>query len=105
MTITKRSTCPRCKLERDPGEFIDQAYATELNLSAPICEDCAKYTCKSRKRVPGKLCGKEASERYSLGVYAGRFCDECWELSGYRNEGESGFDPSDAGEHYGESDY
>ena len=26
-------------------------------------------------------------ERYSLGLYAGRWCDPCWARSGYRKEG------------------
>lgn len=46
---------------------------------------------------------KGAEERYSLGIYAGRYCDQCWKESGYRDEPASGFDPMDAGEAY-ESD-
>lgn len=38
--------------------------------------------------------------RYSLGIYAGRYCDDCWVSSGYRDEGPEGFDPMDAGETY-----
>ena len=41
-------------------------------------------------------------ERYSLGLYAGRWHDDCWKRSGYRKEGPSGFDPMDAGESYEE---
>jgi len=48
--------------------------------------------------------GEFAEERFSLGIYAGRMCDTCWENSGYRKEGPSGFDPLDAGERY-EDDY
>lgn len=48
---------------------------------------------------------KGAEERYSLGIYAGRYCAACWLESGYRQEGPQGFDPLDAGEHYGEDDY
>lgn len=44
-------------------------------------------------------------ERYSLGIYAGRWCDECWAASAYRKEDRSGFDPLDAGEAYEEEDY
>jgi hypothetical protein len=43
-----------------------------------------------------------ADERYSLGIYAGRWCDRHWASSGYRQEGPSGFDPADAGESYEE---
>ena len=54
-------------------------------------------------------CGKESEEymeeRYSLGIYAGRYCsDKCWKNSGYRDEGPEGFDPTFAGERY-EEDY
>lgn len=42
------------------------------------------------------------SPRYSLGIYAGRYCDECWDEAGCRKEGRSGFDPADAGESYEE---
>ena len=45
---------------------------------------------------------KGAQERYSLGVYAGKYCDRCWRESGFRKEGASGFDPADAGESYDE---
>ncbi len=44
-------------------------------------------------------------ERYSLGIYAGRYHDNCWSKSGYRKEGREGFDPADAGEAYEAEDY
>ncbi len=48
---------------------------------------------------PCGRCGKENAEvRYSLGIYAGKYCDECWKDSGYRDEPASAFDPLDAGE-------
>jgi len=47
-------------------------------------------------------CGKEGRDRYSLGLYAGHFCDRCWEKSGFRQEGPEGFDPLDAGESFDE---
>lgn len=49
------------------------------------------------------LCGKcrqEGDERYSLGIFAGYYCDKCWDESGIRKEGPEGFDPLDAGESY-----
>jgi len=45
-----------------------------------------------------------ADDRYSLGIYAGRMCDEAWANSGYRKEGPEGFDEMDAGELY-DDDY
>lgn len=47
----------------------------------------------------------EVYERYSLGIYAGRWCDKHWATSGYRKEGASGFDPADCGEAYDEEYY
>lgn len=41
-------------------------------------------------------------ERYSLGIYAGTYCDAHWAESGYRDEPASAFDPMDAGESYEE---
>jgi len=47
-------------------------------------------------------CGKEDTymeERYSMGIYAGRYCSEkCWKKSGYRDVGPEEFDPDYAGE-------
>lgn len=41
-----------------------------------------------------------ADERFSLGIYAGKMCDNAWKRSGFRDEGPESFDPSDAGESY-----
>lgn len=51
-------------------------------------------------KIPMCGCGKEGVERYSLGIYAGLFCDVCWNVAGYRKEGPEGFDPLYAGETY-----
>lgn len=45
-----------------------------------------------------------AEERYSLGIYAGRYCNKHWAESGYRKEGREGFSPLDAGESYEENE-
>jgi len=44
--------------------------------------------------------GAESEERYSFGVYAGRWCDACWRTSGYRDatDDEAEFSELDAGE-------
>jgi hypothetical protein len=39
-----------------------------------------------------------ADERYSMGVYAGRYCDIGWKNSGYRDVGPEEFDADYAGE-------
>lgn len=64
------------------------------------------YKPEVERLVPVCRCGSEDAEvRYSLGIYAGVWCDACWKKSGYRDEGPSGFDPLDAGEAYEEDDY
>lgn len=49
-------------------------------------------------------CDKEGYVRYSLGIYAGRYCDEHWAESGYRKERREGFSEQDAGERYEEDE-
>lgn len=49
-------------------------------------------------------CGAIGFPRYSLGIYAGRYCDPHWEETSYRKEGREGFDPAYAGETYGDED-
>jgi len=49
-------------------------------------------------------CTKDGQSRYSLGIFAGRYCDEHWKTSCYRDEPASAFDPADAGETYGDED-
>lgn len=41
-----------------------------------------------------------AEPRNSFGCYAGRYCDECWKHSGFRDatDPDAVFDPMDAGE-------
>ena len=44
--------------------------------------------------------GRESEERFSMGIYAGRWCLPCWRTSGYRGacDDDDEFDPMDAGE-------
>jgi hypothetical protein len=78
-----------------------------------VCRTCSRGTFREYHeeksfvtKVPVCRCGsRDASERQSLGIYAGVWCDRCWEESGYRKEGPEGFDPLDAGEAYGPDDY
>ena len=54
-------------------------------------------------RLPPQCCrcgSLECEERFSLGIYAGRWCAPCWADSGYRKEPASAFDAMDAGESY-----
>ena len=59
-----------------------------------------RYYCR---RCADKNQWEPAGERFSMGVYAGMYCDECWKNDG-RNHSRQ-FDPMDAGESYSEEDY
>ena len=56
-------------------------------------------------------CGKTNAERngvdsqYSLGIYAGRYHEDCWQKSGFRKEGKEGYSYEDAGEYYEADEY
>lgn len=63
-------------------------------LGRYFCRKCASNN--GNENVP-------VTERFSMGIYAGMYCDACWEVDG-RNHDRS-FDPMDAGEHYNEDDY
>jgi len=84
-------------------------YHGKANLTLPLPavfmivdpQECS--VCDRENRPTCSRCDSEDFEpRYSLGIYAGRYCDACWKESGYRDEPASGFDPSDAGERYEE---
>lgn len=62
------------------------------NRESDVCRHCLD------ERAP-----QQAETQYSMGIYAGKYCDECWEVSGYRKDAD--FDPTDAGEHLNECDY
>ena len=62
-------------------------------LGRYFCRSCAGET--GDESVP-------ANERFSMGIYAGMYCDKCWAKDG-RNHNRA-FDPADAGESY-EDDY
>jgi len=50
-------------------------------------------------------CRKDGEERFSMGIYAGRYCDKHWKESGYRDVPASAFDPAYAGETLEEEEY
>jgi hypothetical protein len=80
--------------EEDTCFYCDRVV---YEAGAQVCVMHMKFACCK--------CGKpDAEERYSLGIYAGKYCDGCWDKAGYRKEGAGAFDPLDAGERY-EDDY
>lgn len=109
-----------CRVYRDYGEHMYSAVA-EYNRRCCPCNqrlnrwgnveyfdgECwfdERYVCnccRDEREANGKPY-RFADEQYSLGIYAGRYCDTCWEHSGYRKEGAEGFDPTYAGECYDE---
>jgi hypothetical protein len=61
---------------------------------------CCCYKCSGQHGDPDR-CGRNADEQFSLGIYAGMWCDDCFmQCSGYRQESASAFDSDDAGETY-----
>lgn len=53
-----------------------------------------RYFC--RRCADEKGAYNPASERYAMRIYAGMYCDVCWEQDGRNNDRD--FDPDDAGE-------
>jgi hypothetical protein len=47
--------------------------------------------------------GAAGEERFSMGVYAGVYCDPCWAADGRNHDRK--FDPMDAGEHMEPEEY
>lgn len=56
-----------------------------------------RYFCR---RCAEQDVGREAEERYSMFVFAGMLCDECWKNDSLNHD--RPFDPMDAGESYEE---
>ena len=75
----------------DVLEFFDGfGWFSERNL----CHQCRA------ERESDDLPFRWAAEQYSFGIYAGRYCRECWRKSGFRDatDSDARFDPADAGE-------
>jgi hypothetical protein len=82
----------------DEDTFSDGQYKfTEQNL----CQHCRE------KHEANLTPFKWADTRTSFGIYAGRYCDDCWKNSGYRDatDPDAVFDPMDAGECLEAEDY
>ena len=67
----------------------DEAFAFDDKLQA----EYGRYYCR---RCADRRIARDASERYSMGVYAGMLCDACWKDDGRNHDRQ--FDPMDAGE-------
>ena len=78
------------------------AYVSTKHGRVQVCGLCADNLANQGKTHEeiAKALGGNCEERYSLGIYAGTYCDPHWSASGYRKEDASGFDPLDAGETY-----
>lgn len=61
---------------------------------------CWECDNEARSRCTASDCNRQGHERYSYRVYAGRFCDRCWEerRHGYRDHGENDRPDSDLDE-------
>ncbi len=65
--------------------------------------DYEQWRCGGCHKTNAEQDGVET--RYSLGIYAGRYHDACWDKAGYRKEGREGYSYEDAGEYYEAEDY
>ena len=76
---------------------------TELGTGEPIDPHWVCHSCADEDHMTGVW----AEERYSFGIYAGKYCDTCWAQSGYRDATDptATFDPADAGEALEPEDY
>ena len=61
---------------------------------------CWECDNEIRNRCTTHDCERQGHERYSYRIYAGRFCDRCWETRrhGYRDHGENDRPDSDLDE-------
>lgn len=64
-----------------------------------ISERDTCHHCADEREAAGKPY-RWADEQYSMGCYAGRYCETCWPKSGYRDaiDPDVRFNPADAGE-------
>lgn len=80
-----KALCDHAKAVLDPEQRPTWWEAFETTVRLSLREKCGQ-------------CYKPGSVRYSCGAYAGRYCDEHWETSGYRPASDR-VDFLDAGEH------
>ena len=78
----------RMKEEPDGDWYWDETLKSWIH-ERWVCRQCLE---------DGKVV--EAEERYSFGIYAGKYCDKHWRTSGYRDATDpyATFDEADAGE-------
>lgn len=63
-------------------------------------EEYGRYFCR---RCADSRIAAAADERYSMGAYAGMYCDPCWAKDSRNHDRHHDF--MDAGEHFSELDY
>lgn len=75
----------------DEDTYSDGTYKFD---TSNVCHHCREK--HEMQLTPFKM----ADTRTSFGIYAGRYCDDCWKNSGYRDatDPDAIFDPMDAGE-------
>ena len=65
------------------------------NFLESLRQEYGRYFCR---RCADLHIRREAEERFSMGIYAGMYCDNCWAVDGRNHKRR--FDPMDAGESY-----
>lgn len=92
---------PNQRPDSNGGPFLDYNCGDFWVSDKEVCHHCLE-----NKTLAGEFY-RENETRYSFGAYAGRYCDDCWKTSGYRDADDDTavFDPMDAGEVMYEDEY
>ena len=72
----------------------------EMTFFERCRQNHGRYFCR---RCADREIERAASERHSMGVYAGMYCGPCWAADGRNHD--RAFDPMDAGEAYDAEGY
>lgn len=92
---------PNQRADSNGGPFLDYNCGEFWVGDRDVCHHCLE-----ERTAKGEFY-RENETRYSFGAYAGRYCDDCWKTSGYRDADDDTavFDPMDAGEVMYEDEY
>lgn len=92
---------PNQRYDLNGGPFLDYNCGDYWVSDRDVCHHCID------DRTANGQFYRESEVRTSFGYYAGRYCDECWANSGYRDatDPNAEFDESYAGESLHGEDY
>jgi len=90
--------CQKHPFQIDEDTFSDGEYKFDVR---DLCQHCREQ--HEQDQTPFKF----ADKQFSFGTYAGKYCEECWKKSGFRDaiDPDAEFDPTYAGERLEPEDY